>query len=1620
MNTKKLLAILALIILACPANAEDFDPTSWYSQLKDSHNSRIVDDILVPPFKTKWIDTLPYNEYPSFLARNGKLLALIRNGYYKAANDYFIRIAYDLSTGERLWTQRAVTGLDTGPSVLIKEYVMGTDSHYQTGGMETETGLGSTAGNINYSLTTVDDSGSIVTSEGWCCIDCMSYCLMVDDFSNSVGPQPVSGGKFDRAYKFERILGRTGGYDSAFEYIDFGERATPRDRIDLREELTAGNRDWTVMLWFKGDGKTISKKAVLFVKGRKGAYDYPIGSYGATIDKSGYVNVGIGYENSTGYHGGNSFQCLPDEWCHLTMTYDHEKLSMYKNGQLVFFKVAYRNANSNNVDNMKDDLLSRTSDPELISYIESIETYTEGGRLKGTQEYLDDLVFLSNNMTNEFKTKLSNLLSHLPGKDIRDTTESFYAGGLPESRTRGFTGLIDELAIFDRALTETEIQNRFDEEIIPDEDTVLLLHFNNNSNFGENENFIHDFSGNDFHGIPIHKHYQKRLWVTSAFGIGTCRHCTPAFHEGIMYRSDGILHAINPINRDVYWQQGVLKNQISLGNINHDCGEIIYSDGMVYTTAREAVNYSIYDSDKKLVRNEIAFEKPVLVEYNANTGERITKIDLNTDDAGINYNTIEDPGHIVIDDGIAFIYFYKNPNHDYPFKLSAVDTLTGEILWNHDLLPDEKNAFCEQTFVISGNLLFASINGKIVAFNKNTGEIVWQFKNPYIPDFYTKEKDNCFSGLIIEDNVLFLGHRGKVFALESGFSEPEILNKETELDAGQVGLEYKETYDYRGSDSLRNMVFKTTNGKWPYDWKIVNSSSPPGLTLENEEDDYFGILKGTPTEAGYFTFTVEVTDTLGKTDEKEFNIRIMPEAKTFSITLQNGLEGYEGCSDSYMNGKSSGQNNNYGNLDELLLSVGYLQRSLIRFDIFESEGGPVPDDAVITGMGLDLYKTDNLTRTIFGYQALKNWSESEVTWNNATSNDPWEIPGAGAIGIDKSEKKSTLVTQPSSGFQNFDITPLAEDLKLENRGWVFEREKYDVPTVFLSCDYAANQNFRPKLQVDYKRFNPENEAPITKIYTNPTTVLVGETFAMDGSGSHDPDGEIIEYEWSETCNDFDPKEPWLCNITYSTQGIRTMTLTTYDDYGYYTSESIQLKVVSSIDSTTITTDRLKEGQIHKQYSDFVYAQGGQNYTWSIINENLPPGLNLNSGTGQITGTPTTAGTYDFTIQVNENTKALQIVIKNDSGEYVCGMTNASCGGTYPNCQNCNQKDTCQGNTLTDYYCNNGTCSVKPPKDCSNCDCQCGGYNTDESLNNNNCTDQKDNDCDGLQDQQDPNCKMNLTDYISHWKFNGNTLDETGKNHGNPQGGAIFEEDTERGQVLSLDGTGDYVKINNDESLNLEKITISAWVNAKTIVISGSSCEENQFPISKNPVYSKSSGGLYNSSLLKLCGTEGVRFGIGTTSASNPTTGIQENEWYHIASTYDKEKIKIYVDGELVRSKYYYSGIPTSDYDVWIGGSLYEFRGTPFYSYFNGLVDDVMVFDRPLTQEEITALYCDQGGTGEACGQQECNTKADTPPDGNCDNCVDITEMTRHIAKFYQGTAQLNEIIASITAWRTGC
>ena len=82
----------------------------------------------------------------------------------------------------------------------------------------------------------------------------------------------------------------------------------------------------------------------------------------------------------------------------------------------------------------------------------------------------------------------------------------------------------------------------------------------------------------------------------------------------------------------------------------------------------------------------------------------------------------------------------------------------------------------------------------------------------------------------------------------------------------------------------------------------------------------------------------------------------------------------------------------------------------------------------------------------------------------------------------------------------------------------------------------------------------------------------------------------------------------------------------------------------------ITTRDLANATVGAPYNQSLSVNGSQApNTWSIAAGSLPPGISLGASTGALTGTPTTAGVYSFTVRVvdrrgDTDTAALSIVV----------------------------------------------------------------------------------------------------------------------------------------------------------------------------------------------------------------------------------------------------------------------------------------------------------------------------------------------------------------------------------------
>ena len=205
--------------------------------------------------------------------------------------------------------------------------------------------------------------------------------------------------------------------------------------------------------------------------------------------------------------------------------------------------------------------------------------------------------------------------------------------------------------------------------------------------------------------------------------------------------------------------------------------------------------------------------------------------------------------------------------------------------------------------------------------------------------------------------------------------------------------------------------------------------------------------------------------------------------------------------------------------------------------------------------------------------------------------------------------------------------------------------------------------------------------------------------------------------------------------------------------------------------------------------------------------------------------------------------------------------------------------------------------------------------------------------------------------VSWWPGDGNASDIIDGNHGTLSGDATSTADGMVGQAFSFDGAGDSVVVGHDPSLILNHFTLDAWV--KPGRLPGST---HQGIITKNATPSRPPS-------LWLFGDKvQVWFDPDGHPAATSTTGLTLDTWHHVAATYDGSAVKIYINGVLDISTPK-SSVPATNTQPLLFGAGRD--NNQFF--FQGLIDEVEVFNRALSAAEIRAIFeAGSAGEEEAC------------------------------------------------------
>ena len=214
--------------------------------------------------------------------------------------------------------------------------------------------------------------------------------------------------------------------------------------------------------------------------------------------------------------------------------------------------------------------------------------------------------------------------------------------------------------------------------------------------------------------------------------------------------------------------------------------------------------------------------------------------------------------------------------------------------------------------------------------------------------------------------------------------------------------------------------------------------------------------------------------------------------------------------------------------------------------------------------------------------------------------------------------------------------------------------------------------------------------------------------------------------------------------------------------------------------------------------------------------------------------------------------------------------------------------------------------------------------------------------------------------IAHWKFDEGegtiAYDSAGDNHGTLYGDPNWVAGEIGSYALDFDGAGDYVQIPDDDSLTPgNKITIAFWLYNR----GGQNAGIYKYAACPSEPSSPGASRAYYMHVIDSTGKLRLRiFAPGDNFDDIYSNNVVSlNQWHHIAGTFDAGEAAMYIDGQLDNSDTMTVSSIWNDAQPLIIGGYWEYcGGDSFVSRLNGKADDVRIYDRALSPEEVQNLY----------------------------------------------------------------
>ena len=168
-------------------------------------------------------------------------------------------------------------------------------------------------------------------------------------------------------------------------------------------------------------------------------------------------------------------------------------------------------------------------------------------------------------------------------------------------------------------------------------------------------------------------------------------------------------------------------------------------------------------------------------------------------------------------------------------------------------------------------------------------------------------------------------------------------------------------------------------------------------------------------------------------------------------------------------------------------------------------------------------------------------------------------------------------------------------------------------------------------------------------------------------------------------------------------------------------------------------------------------------------------------------------------------------------------------------------------------------------------------------------------------------------------------------------GATWSTAGKNGGALSFNGTSNYVQVPDSASLDLTTgMTLEAWLLPSALGTAW-----------RTVLFKTQAGGMVYSLYANQDTTRPIgQVFIGSETDAIGSAALPLNAWSHLAATFDGGALRIYVNGSLVATTVITGSIPASTGVLRMGGN------SIWGEWYAGLMDDVRIYNRALTQAQI--------------------------------------------------------------------